>query len=193
MDTVTVEHAALIQWGVVFAASLVAALWDIRCRRIPNLLTLPLLAAGLLQSAVFSGWDGFRDSLLAMVVLSLPYVLLYIFAGGGAGDAKMMGAIGAWLGLSGGIPALLAVSLCAILFALLQAAFHKRFFAVLKNIQDMILTFVFWVTLQGVHKAAVTALSKDPEEQTALTMPYGPAIFAGVCIAAIYSLFVRSS
>lgn len=183
------DHAVLFQWGAVLAASLVAALWDIKTRRIPNVLTLPVLALGLLQAVIFFGWGGFRSSFLAMVILSLPYVLLFIFAGGGAGDAKLMGAIGAWLGLSSGIVALLAVSLTAIVFALLNAAYHKRFCAVLNNIYTIFLTFIFYVTLQGARKAAVTALSKNSSEQTSLTMPYGPAIFIGVFFAAIYSVY----
>jgi len=42
---------------------------------------------------------------------------------------------------------LLAVSICAVIFALLKAAFHKQFFAVLKNIQGMIVSFILFVTI----------------------------------------------
>ena len=63
------ESVAIFQWGVILVASLVAALWDLKSRRIPNVLTLPLLAAGLIQSAWFDGFDGLKSSLLATVVL----------------------------------------------------------------------------------------------------------------------------
>lgn len=188
----SVENAALFQWGVILIASLVAALWDIKSRRIPNLLTLPLLATGLLQAAMFSGWDGFLSAFLASIILALPYVILFMFAGGGGGDAKLMAAVGAWLGLSSGIAALFAVSICAAIFALLKAAFHQQFFAVLKNIQTMIVSFFLLAAPRGIRKAATEALSMNADEQTKLTMPYGPAIFAGVLCAAIYSIVFSS-
>ena len=44
-------------------------------------------------------------------MLALPFVVLFVLASGGAGDAKMMGAIGTWLGVKGGAIALIAVLL----------------------------------------------------------------------------------
>jgi Flp pilus assembly protein protease CpaA len=180
----TTESAAIVQWGVVLVASLVAALWDLKSRQIPNVLTLPLLAAGIVLAAV---QGDLKSSLLAAILLGLPYILLFLFAGGGAGDAKLMLAIGAWLGLSSGVVALLAISICAVIFALLKAAFHKLFFAVLRRIQDMIVSFFLLARPQGVRKAATSALSMDADDQQRLTMPYGPAIFAGLVVAAVYS------
>ncbi|MHC4291976.1 MAG: A24 family peptidase [Planctomycetota bacterium] len=183
MDSTT-ESTAIFQWGVVLVASLVAALIDIKSRRIPNVLTLPLLAAGLVQAAWFDGFDGLKSSLLAAVVLGLPYVLLFVFAGGGAGDAKLMAAIGAWLGLSSGIAALMAISICAVVCALLKAIFARRFFEVLNNIRVMMLSFMLFLSTKGAAKYATPMETADDE--TALTIPYGPAIFAGLVAAAVY-------
>ena len=97
---------AIFQWGVVIGASLFAVVSDIRQRRIPNALTFPLLAVGLIWAACFGGLAGLLEALGACALLALPYVLLFIFVGGGAGDAKLMGAIGAWLGLRYGLVAL---------------------------------------------------------------------------------------
>ena len=181
--------AVLFQWGVILAASLVAALWDIKSRRIPNVLTLPLFAAGLVQAAMFSGWDGFKGAFLASIILALPYVVLFIFAGGGAGDAKLMAAAGAWLGLSSGVVALLFVSIFGIVIALLKAALKGRFFEVLNNIRAIILSFMVYVSTRGkVNTVANTANLVEGER---LTVPYGPAIFAGLLCAAVYS-FIRS-
>lgn len=179
------ESAALFQWGVILIASLVAALWDVKCCRIPNLLTLPLFAAGLLQAAVFSGWDGFISSLLAGVILAAPYVVLFLCAGGGAGDAKLMGAAGAWLGLSHVLAVLLFVSIFGIIVALLKAIYKKQFFAVLKRIHAIILSFFVFVGTRGKVNTMVGMAQKQDGEE--LTVPYGPAIFAGLLAAAIYS------
>ena len=105
-------QALVIQWGVVIVASLVAALWDVRTRRIPNKLTGSLLVSGIAWHAWVGGLPGVGDSLLGCFVASLPFLVLFLYAGGGAGDAKMMGAVGAWLGLAQGVVALVAV-VCA--------------------------------------------------------------------------------
>lgn len=180
----TTESAAILQWGVVLVASLVAALWDIKSRRIPNVLTLSLLATGIIQAGFFDGLDGLKSSLLAAVVLGLPYVVLFVFAGGGAGDAKLMAAIGAWLGFESGIVALLAISICAVVCALLKAIFARRFFEVLNNIRVMMLSFMFFLSTKGAAKYVGGMETAD--DKTALTIPYGPAIFAGLVAAAIY-------
>ena len=180
------ESAAMFQWGVVLVASLVAALTDLKSRRIPNVLTLPLLAAGLIQAAYFDGFDGLKSSLLAAVILGLPYVLLFVFAGGGAGDAKLMAAVGAWLGISSGLIALVCISACALVLALSKAAFEKQFFAVLKRIQAILVTCWLVIMSRGLLKASAAAVPDESSDKQ-FTMPYGPAIFAGLIVAAVYS------
>jgi prepilin peptidase CpaA len=76
----------------------VAVTTDLRARRIPNLLTFPMLGVGFLLNALASGTDGFvlsgQGALLALAIL-LP---LHIMRGLGAGDVKLMAAIGALKG-----------------------------------------------------------------------------------------------
>ena len=94
MLSVIHENATVIQWGIVIGASLIAAITDLHRRRIPNALTVPLLLFGLIKSTCLAGGSGLLESAGACFLLALPFVLLFIFAGGGAGDAKLMGAIG---------------------------------------------------------------------------------------------------
>ncbi len=83
---------------VLVAVLAVAVMTDLRSRRIPNLLTFPALGLGILLNSAFLGLDGLKTSgeatLLAMAML-LP---LYMFKGLGAGDVKLMAAIGALKG-----------------------------------------------------------------------------------------------
>src|SRR6516164_7444305 len=85
-------------WALALALTISAALLDWRSRRIPNLLTVPGLLLGVLARGLLSGWHGVLTSLegagLALVIL-LPLVLL---RGLGAGDWKLMGAVGAVMG-----------------------------------------------------------------------------------------------
>ena len=102
---------APVAWAVVLGACVIGCITDLRARRLPNALTLPLWVAGLAFSGATGGLSGFAGAFAASVILAVPYVILFMGAGGGAGDAKMMAALGAWLGLSHGLYALVVIAL----------------------------------------------------------------------------------
>jgi prepilin peptidase CpaA len=103
--------AAPIAWGVVLVACVIGCVTDLRARRLPNAMTLPLWITGLVFAATTGGFPGLAGALAASVLLALPYIILFVIAGGGAGDAKMMAGIGAWLGLTHGLYALVVIAL----------------------------------------------------------------------------------
>jgi prepilin peptidase CpaA len=87
----------LILAGAVLL-SLIAGWTDLRSRRIPNWLTVPGLLIGVTANTVLGRWAGLRASLLGAAVglaLLLPFVLLRSL---GAGDWKLAGALGAFVG-----------------------------------------------------------------------------------------------
>ena len=104
---------------------------DIGSYRLPDALTLPLLAAGLAFSYLFQ-WDDLRWRVAAS---ALGFGLLYAVAwfyfklrgrhGLGLGDAKLLAASGAWLGVEG-VPATLLLASCSALCAALVSAFAGR-------------------------------------------------------------------
>jgi prepilin peptidase CpaA len=170
------------QWTVVLVAALVAALNDLRSRRIPNLLTLPLFATGVTQAYLAAGTPGLFDSLIGCAVAGLPYVLLFLFAGGGAGDAKLMGALGAWLGLANSLALLLCVNVAGIVFGLLYARRHGRLREVLTSISGTIWTTTASV-LGGGGISQTLRQPPSPPLESPLKMPYGVAIFLGALLA----------
>ncbi len=186
MPGITENEIVLLQWGVVIGASLIAAVLDIRARRIPNLLCGPLFAAGLIWAAWQGGVDGLGNAAAASIVLAVPFVILFIFAGGGAGDAKLMAVIGAWMGLERVILVLACVCIAGGVLAIGTAIIKRRLRVVLANILLSIYSFVIAILgKRGVRSAADLA---RPEQMDKLTIPYGIAIFAGVCIAGGYTL-----
>ena len=95
-----ITNETIFQWSVVIVASLAAAAFDLRTRHIPNILTGPLLLSGLIWSGWHGGLAGLGDAAAACAVLAVPFVFMFLFCNGGAGDAKLMAGIGAWLGLA---------------------------------------------------------------------------------------------
>ena len=176
------DQTLVVQWGVVIGASLAAAWWDMRTRRIPNGLTAPLLLSGIAWHAWLGGLPGVADSLLGCFVASLPFLVLFLYAGGGAGDAKMMGALGAWLGLAQGVIALVAVVCAGAVLGLGYAVVKKRFYSVLGHVMGIAMT---WIGQVRAGKWRGSAVRPLPQDTDLMEMPYALSILTGICIAAI--------
>jgi len=103
---------------------LLALCWiDLRRYMLPDLLTLPLIVFGLATAALFDP-DGMLDralgavfGYLAFVAIAAAYQLVRGREGLGGGDAKMLGAAGAWVGVTALPQVILAASLAALLAA----------------------------------------------------------------------------
>jgi prepilin peptidase CpaA len=173
---------ALLQWGVVIGASAVAAVWDVLQHRIPNLLTGPLFISGLIWSVWVGGLGGVGESLVACVIMAGPYVWLFLVAGGGAGDAKMMGAIGVWLGPANGLAALLGVSLAGVVLGLVflirRRGLSSAWSALVVGLGELLQR--FWGG-SGSRPKQGAIIKSEPLAK----MPYGLAIWSGVCLAAV--------
>jgi prepilin peptidase CpaA len=83
----------------VSAFTLTAALSDLWTRKLPNWLTVPAFALGLVAHTAAGGLAGLGFSLLGFAVGFGVLFVLWLIGGGGGGDVKLMGALGAWLGV----------------------------------------------------------------------------------------------
>lgn len=88
----------MTEQAVVLSIGLLACVFDLRTRRIPNALTLSAAVAGLVFHVATSGLAGLPTAVggwLLGLLLLLPYFAL---GGMGGGDVKLVAALGAWLG-----------------------------------------------------------------------------------------------
>lgn len=179
-----------LQWGVVIGACVVAAMTDLASRQIPNWLTVPLLVGGLLHAFVRGSWAGLADGSAAMLIMATPYLILYFFQlRGGAGDAKLMGAIGTWLGMVNGMVALAFVCAAGVVLALLYAAMHGYARQAIANVRGIACGLVYSVMNRGKVEDSLRAM---PPSESMMQMPYGLVIVVGVCVSAAGVLLWRT-
>ena len=153
----------LVQWGAVVSASLAAAVSDIRWQRIPNQLTFPVFGIGLIWAIWVGGLPGLLDAVSGCLILSAPFVFLFIFAGGGAGDAKLMGALGAWLGIANGLFTVVAVVMAGALWGVGFALAKKQLPTVLNGVRRMIFRLMLLASPHGRSMAACPGPAKEEE------------------------------
>jgi len=168
-----------VPWAVAILVTVIAATTDCKTRRIPNLLTFPAFFAGLIYATLTCGFVGLADAFAGALLAMGPFVLMFLFAGGGAGDAKLMGALGAWLGVLGGAITLIAVMIAGGLLSLVFIVFRHNGKHVWANL--------LWIfdSLRAVVMGNKQARSSTllPRVESLHVMPYGLAIFLGTCIA----------
>jgi prepilin peptidase CpaA len=157
----------------VLVTLLACACWfDVRGRRIPNALTLAGAAAALLLRVPLGGWavlDGLASLALALLIALPAFALGFL----GGGDAKLLGAVGAFVGLSR-LPGTLAlVALAGGALALVAAARQGVLHRSLANTYGFAKDWVLFA------RAGVAARWRSP---ASLSLPYGVAIAIGTLV-----------
>ncbi len=157
--------------------TVVAAVWDLRTRRIPNALTVTAFALGLLfhvvNGSILGGmtgafWysaEGIQTGLLnSLAGFAIGFSILFVLwatGGGGGGDVKVMGALGAWLGWWMTLQVFF-VSAVVIILMMIVVVFYR---AATKGVKK---------SIDSLKKSSVTYKGKGkekPMEQRRL-MPY---------------------
>jgi len=156
--------------------SLIAGYTDWRSRRIPNWLTVPGFAVGVVMSAILGRWSGLKESLLGTglaFALLLPFWLLKSL---GAGDLKFAVALGAYTGPGRLIDILIGSVFVAGVMALALVIYKGRFLQTARNIGHILVSLVTF-RLPGTH---VTL-----DNPNALTIPKGVALALTVVVYGI--------
>lgn len=118
---------ALVVKGILFVALLfTAAVWDMKKREIPDLISLALFAVGCVGISLSS-----LPALLGAVLTALPYLTAAVAVkrGGfsiGGGDIKLMAGCGFVLGVWGGIVQSITALTVAVFAGAVIAAVKKK-------------------------------------------------------------------
>lgn len=174
-----------IPTAVVLVASLVAAFTDITRFKVHNLLTLPLMATGLIYHGVVGGPVGLLGSFCGLLLGAGILLVFYILGGMGGGDVKFMAAVGAWLGLP--------LTLYVFLFSALAAGVYAiALILIYGSVRET------WVNLQVIWQRLIVIgrhLGADDRVETEVRrndrrrriIPFGAMMAVGVLIVLLYS------
>ena len=166
-----------------------AAIWDWRYWKIPNKLTFPTFALGLVYQAVFHGLPGLGDAALGFLVGFGVLFLLWMVGGGGGGDAKLMGGLSVWLGFQLTLLVLIFSTLLVILGTgalMLRSVLTKGF----RGTQDAYLA--TGKTKPGKHPKTETAGDRQKRRVMGYAVPVAASDLAGDVVQAADAAIANS-
>jgi len=165
--------------GVLVALALFAvtlgAISDVFTLRLPNSLTVSTAAGGLALQAWLNGLDGVGDGLAGLMVSAMLFFPLYLLRWMGAGDVKLLMAIGVCLGWKLGFLANMATLTIGAAIGLAMLILFGGFWPLLRR-YGLILRTIF---LTG----NIAYIPPESHEPAAIRFPYAIAIFLGTLTA----------
>lgn len=165
-------------WWPILVLVLSASIADLVSRRIPNWLVFPFLAAGLIATAVRSGWAGAGQSIVGIALGVLVMALPVWLGGMGMGDLKLCAAVGAWIGPAQLVIALVAMGIAGGVMGAIWAECRGSLGEMLDGADNLVSA--IW---RPECRASIPALS----QAGARKLPYAPAIAFG----ALFSFFAK--
>lgn len=162
-----------ITWcTLIFTGS--GAVYDIFTHRIPNLITFPAIVFGLILNTYFFGFAGSFISLAGTIAGLLLLIIPFALGGMGAGDVKILAAVGALNGPQFVFYTFLYAAIFGGVMALVVTLFKGKSFSVIFNIS--------WA-----FKNLKNHIFRRSERQQVffsdIKFPYGLSIFLGTAAA----------
>lgn len=141
---------------------------DIITQKIFNLVLLPAFLFGIIYNAIIAGWAGLELSLLGTLAGLGVLIIPFIFGFMGAGDVKLLAAIGAIKGYIFVLYTTIGMSLAGGVIAMLILIYQRRF-----------LSTIFKLCRGAVLMAIGVKVSDLGFDHERTMFPYATAIVAG--------------
>jgi prepilin peptidase CpaA len=123
---------------LLLLVAVVAGIYDWKYRRIPNWLCLAGLVAGFSCHYYVGGLAGILVAAEGFGLAALIYFVLYLARAMGAGDVKLMAALGSIVGAMNWFLFFLASSILGAVAAIAMALAYGRFYSTLWNVGQIV-------------------------------------------------------
>lgn len=165
---------------------ILASFFDVKYKKIPNFLTLPVMLWGVLSSTIINGFKGFQFSIFGLLfgigIFIIPFALYLI----GGGDVKLMGAVGALTGWKFSLSAVLysgiAGGIIAIIITLVDINLINLIKKMIIQILSIILKFFHIRTDKETLLKKLHNIDEVNLHNTKKYIPYGVAITIGTLL-----------
>jgi len=167
----------------------VAVATDLKSHRIPNLLLLPALGLALMLHTVNGGMVGLVTAVGGLALGLAMLLPLYAVGGMAAGDVKLLGVVGSFLGPWGALVAGLATMMAGAVLGI-AIILWQRCWPLLENHAAL---------FSGAHHSSTRTPPVSRTDQTRsarsarpeiTNIPYAPAVAAGTIAALWYIGFL---
>ena len=167
-------------WWVAYSIlvpGVVLASWiDWRYQKVPNWLNLCLILVGLTVQTIFYGWSGFWAGLGGMALGFGLLIVPWLMNAMGAGDVKLMAAIGVWLGPIMTLRAFCIGAILAGIIAVVMILLGRRFWQAYSNMG------VIMTKLKSLKTAFSDFGSVKALQSTSQLLPYGVPLSIGALL-----------
>jgi prepilin peptidase CpaA len=168
--------------AVLLALVLGAAVYDVMYRRIPNWLNVLGVLAGIALNTFLLGWAGALFALKGLGLAFGVYVLLYTLRAMGAGDVKLMAAVGAIVGWENWLGIFILTAIIGGIMSLILAVSRGRLRKTLFNVSFIL------SEMKSGRPAYLKNEELDVKNKKALGLPHG----AVIAVASIFFLAVAA-
>jgi prepilin peptidase CpaA len=164
---------------LLLSVAVVAGIYDWKYRRIPNWLTLAGVVAGFSCHCYLGGWAGLLFASKGFGLGALIYFALYLLRGMGAGDVKLMAALGSIAGPMSWFLLFLATSILGAVVAVCLTLAYGRFYSTLWNVGQIVKELALF---RAPYKQQPQL---DLHHKAALRAPHGAIIAAAAVLLAL--------
>jgi len=167
----------------------VATYFDARYRKIPNKLTVLAIMVGITFGAIFNRFDGVLFALGGLFTGLAVFIIPFSMGGMGAGDVKLMAAVGSLMGWKLTVYSALSTAIIGGIIVLGYTIYKGYFLSLLRNIGVLIYKNILFFTYLSTHSEKIMAkykkiISVNSTLEKAY-IPYGVAITTGTLIVLI--------
>jgi prepilin peptidase CpaA len=168
------KYSLLYTDSFLLLVLLTAVIYDLRYQKIPNWLTLSTFILGVVYHIYLQGVSGLLFSIEGASAGIALLIVPYLMGGMGAGDAKLMGAVGAMLGPKGIFVAFLLTALIGGVYAVGVLTFYGSVSQMLGRYGLLLKT--FFLTRKIIY-------IPPSEQEKKPRLRYGVAIALGTIMA----------
>ena len=158
---------------------LTAVVSDFGFYKIPNSLTYTAMIVAIVYHTYMKGLAGFLFSIEGIGVGIAIMIIPYLMGGMGAGDAKLMGAVGGLLGPKDAFMAFLYSAIIGGIYALVLLIIHRYLKETAKRYWAILKTFIF--TKEFIY-------IPSPKKEKKPKLCYGVAIALGTLISVVWQI-----